>query len=457
MKSGNLKEKTLMHLQVSFTFDLSASSSLADLEEAIVTQGHESMCQAVQQAIKEWEQHQRRCPACGRDEVRVEGTVGRTLLLVFGRIRLALRRYRCQHCLHRWCPARRLLRDLGGQQVSPGLREAAVLAGSSWPYRHAAQLVERLCGAQISAEQVRRLAVLQGEQQAHAQQQHAEQVVASAPKEEKGEAGVAGIDGGWTHSCEQAGGMEGKVAVLACNKQVQEPKAQPDPSQLTWYELAKRSAKGKRLKPPHKRARWMKRCYVATFAPSNVLGPLAEAAAREVGLDEESSVVVADGAQWIKQEAQRHFARATHILDWFHLWRVVRKAIRETQREQQHPETWLKQEKDEIKNWLWHGEVDPAIKRLQSWKEKGEGKALEAALTYLEHQRDWIGSYEAWRQAGYPVGSGIIERAVSLVINRRMKRGGMRWKRTNATALVALRTTFLNTDWQREPSHRAFV
>lgn len=136
---------------------------------------------------------------------------------------------------------------------------------------------------------------------------------------------------------------------------------------------------------------------------------------------------------------------------------MVRKAIRETQREQQHPETWLKQEKDEIKNWLWHGEVDPAIKRLQSWKEKGEGKALEAALTYLEHQRDWIGSYEAWRQAGYPVGSGIIERAVSLVINRRMKRGGMRWKRTNATALVALRTTFLNTDWQREPSHRAFV
>ena len=98
-----------MHLQVSLTLDVSATDSLADLEEAIVTQGRQSMRIAFQQAIKQWEQHQRHCPACGNDEVRVEGTVGRTLLLLFGRIRLALRRYRCQHCLHRWCPAGHLL------------------------------------------------------------------------------------------------------------------------------------------------------------------------------------------------------------------------------------------------------------------------------------------------------------------------------------------------------------
>ncbi|WP_201380727.1 hypothetical protein [Ktedonobacter sp. SOSP1-52] len=111
-------------------------------------------------------------------------------------------------------------------------------------------------------------------------------------------------------------------------------------------------------------------------------------------------------------------------------------------------ETWLTEQIAEIKSWLWHAEVDQAIKRLQSWQEKGEGKALKAAVTYLQEQRDWIGSYEAWRQAGYPVGSGIIERAMSLVINWRMKRRGMRWKRDNATALVALRTAFLNADLQ---------
>lgn len=249
-----------MRIQVSLTFDLSASSSLADLEEALVTQGHQSMCVALQHVIKQWEQHQRCCPGCGNDQVRVEGTIGRTLLLVFGRVRLALRRYRCQHCLHRWCPARELLRDLHRQQVSPRLREAAVLAGASWPSRHAAQLLSRLSGAQISAEELRRLTMQQGEQQAHLQQVHAEQMLTCAPEKEEAEAGVVGMDGGWTHSREQAGGMEGKVAVVACKKQGHEPKAQPDPSQLTWYELAKRNAQGKRLKPAHKRARWMKRC-----------------------------------------------------------------------------------------------------------------------------------------------------------------------------------------------------
>jgi hypothetical protein len=49
-------------------------------------------------------------------------------------------------------------------------------------------------------------------------------------------------------------------------------------------------------------------------------------------------------------------------------------------------------------------------------------KALEEAIIYLHNQREWIGNYEQWRDAGYPVGSGLVERAVALVINRRMKR-----------------------------------
>jgi hypothetical protein len=54
------------------------------------------------------------------------------------------------------------------------------------------------------------------------------------------------------------------------------------------------------------------------------------------------------------------------------------------------------------------------------------------------------------------VGSGIVERAVSLMINRRMKRRGMRWLRKNATAVVALRVDLLNHDWQRPLSARLF-
>lgn len=46
------------------------------------------------------------------------------------------------------------------------------------------------------------------------------------------------------------------------------------------------------------------------------------------------------------------------------------------------------------------------------------------------------------------MGCGLVERAVALVINARMKKRGMRWKRANATALVALRVQRINADWE---------
>ncbi len=58
-----------------------------------------------------------------------------------------------------------------------------------------------------------------------------------------------------------------------------------------------------------------------------------------------------------------------------------------------------------------------------------------------------MGNYQQWQADGYPVGSGLVERAVAVVINMRMKKRGMRWKRTNATAVVALRTERINAEW----------
>ena len=46
------------------------------------------------------------------------------------------------------------------------------------------------------------------------------------------------------------------------------------------------------------------------------------------------------------------------------------------------------------------------------------------------------------------MGSGLVERAVGVVINVRMKKRGMRWKRANATAVVALRVQQINAAWE---------
>jgi hypothetical protein len=126
-----------------------------------------------------------------------------------------------------------------------------------------------------------------------------------------------------------------------------------------------------------------------------------------------------------------------------HAVRTAARAKALTQQQQDY-QVWLH------RSWLWLGGVDGAIKALRNLGTGLPAEPLETingAITYLENQRGWIGSYEQWHKMGYPVGSGMIERAVAVVINRRMKKRGMRWCRPNATAVVALRTDVLNDDW----------
>lgn len=111
---------------------------------------------------------------------------------------------------------------------------------------------------------------------------------------------------------------------------------------------------------------------------------------------------------------------------------------------------WRKEQYEQLLPLLWQGEREQALAHLRSlFPMTGEAPpSLEDAIRYLETQKDWLGNDEQWREQGYPVGSGLVERAVAVVINMRMKKRGMRWKRANATAVVALRVQRINTDWE---------
>jgi len=350
-----------------------------------------------------------------------------------------------------------LFAELKGGTISVPLQEAAMLVGCSWPYRVASSTLKRLSGAQISVEEIRLLTNHHGKQRAVQQQAEAEQVCSSlaveAPAAQNAEQPMlVGLDGGWVCSREQRGGMEGKVAVVSSRME-----DLPMPAYSTTFSWSER---GVPRYPPRQRHRLVQRRYVATFGPSRQLGQQAKAAAQMLCDDPSRPVVVvADGAAWIKKEQARHFPQATCILDWAHLWREVSHAIRVAARAKPLSQRQGDYQLYLHRSWLWHGRVDQAVQGL---RDLGTGlpaepsKTIQKTITYLEHQRPWIGSYEHWRKRGYPVGSGMIERAVTLVINRRMKKRGMRWCRHNATAIVALRTALLNDDWVTPQRLRAF-
>ena len=445
-----------MQVQVSLKIEIAATASISQMEQQIQEAGKPAMREALKQAIRHWEDQSTACPHCGEKQRRLEGTTRRVIATLFGRVEVPRRRFRCQACWHRWCPANGLFAKLKGGTISVPLQEAARLSGCSWPYRVAASLLKRRSFAQISAEEIRLLTNRGGKQRAIQQQEEAERACSSAaqevPSAQKAEQPMlVGVDGGWVWSRDQRGGMEGKVAVVCSHME-----DLPMPTYSTTFSWSQRGPR----RPPRQRHRLVQRRYVATFGPARQLGHQAKAAAQRLCPDPSRPVVVvADGAKWIKKEQERHFPQATCILDWAHLWREVRHAIRAAKR----PKPLSEQERDYQlyvhRSWLWHGGVDQAVQGLRTLGTGLPAEPLEAikkAITYLEHQRPWIGSYERWRKLGYPVGSGMIERAVALVINRRMKKRGMRWKRVNGTAVVALRADLLNDDWITPQRRRTF-
>jgi hypothetical protein len=445
-----------MSIQVSLMVEIDANADLATIEQQVQEAGHQMMRQGLQQAVRQWEQQHRSCPHCGCQQVRLEGTVARTVQALFGVVRLPRQRLRCQRCFRRFCPANQLLEPMRRGRVSPSLAEAACLAGSSWPYQQAAQVLARLCGAQICAEEIRLLTNRCGRELARSQEQAMATPVSRAapPTDQEVEAvaktdrTIIGLDGGWVPSREQRGGMEGKVAVVVRGKEVLREPSLPR-ADMTWVQLEKYLRRHRH--PSVKRWRYRTHRYAATFAEASVLGREAAAAVERVGDAQSEQVVIADGAQWIKRQTQRHFPEATCILDWPHLWRTIAKAVRSVGLQREADSQWIKRQLRELGDWLWKGEAKPAKALLEQWQRELKGhpplKALKAALTYLDTQRDWIGNYALWKRQGYPVGSGLIERTVSLVINRRMKRQGMSWLRRNATSVVALRVAVLNEEW----------
>jgi len=434
-----------MQCSVTVVVEIDPEAGIGQMEQAVVDAGRQAMREALPQAVRQYEAEHLACPRCGHPQSPPQGTVRRCVLTCFGRVVLHLRRHRCGQCGRRFRPAQGCLRALGQGTVTPALGAACALAGASWPYATAARVLHDLCGAQVAHEEVRHWTVRQGTQQAQIQQAEAETLVAPSAAQVRAErdhaaraqrlgaegpAGPApdrltvGLDGGWVPSRDQPGGMEGKVGVVA-----------------TGVEAV--GTQGRHRLTPRR--------YVATFGTSEQVGVLSYAAAVALGGDAaREQVVLGDGAEWIKTQADLHFPAAVGILDWAHVSRALHTAIRAARPGRAHKER-RRELHQTLPDQLWHGDVTATLAALEALRPAAPAEpipVLDQTIRYLEGQRTWLGDYAAWQQQGYPVGSGLIERAVALVINGRMKRRGMRWCRANASAVVALRVRELNARWE---------
>ena len=89
-------------------------------------------------------------------------------------------------------------------------------------------------------------------------------------------------------------------------------------------------------------------------------------------------------------------------------------------------------------------------KRLLKGKRR---EKLDKLCNYLQKNQSRM-RYDEYLAAGYPIASGVIEGACRHFVKDRMERAGMRWTVDRAQAMLDLRSTYLNGDWDEFTAFR---
>jgi hypothetical protein len=90
-----------------------------------------------------------------------------------------------------------------------------------------------------------------------------------------------------------------------------------------------------------------------------------------------------------------------------------------------------------------------AHRHLQGSKKK----TLQRVCRYLWTNRARM-RYDEYLRQGYPIASGVIEGACRHVVKDRLERAGMHWTPEGAQAMLDLRSTYINGDWQAYQTYR---
>ena len=158
----------------------------------------------------------------------------------------------------------------------------------------------------------------------------------------------------------------------------------------------------------------------------------------------ETTIVLSDGATWIRNMCEELFPDAVQILDLFHLCENTysfAKAIFKSDEAKYVP--WAEDMIDKFKN----SEIKEAVEVLSRYKNRKLPKGVVNLHSYVINNIEKI-DYKQYKKNGYYVGSGAIESGNKVVMQKRLKLSGMRWNEITAQYLLTLRTKFESGLWK---------
>jgi hypothetical protein len=359
------------------------------------------------------------CPTCGR-KVRPHQERRRQILTQCGVVTLERPWYTCTQCRHGWSVVETTLGVGRWQRASAGLLGWLARLGTATDYREAAELLDTLTGVAVGSETIRRECLRVGAAIRAAE-------AATIRQTQRSRDAVEALDP-----------APGLLVLEADGAMIQYRDG--------WHEVKIGVVAGwddDRLVAPS---------YVAAREAASAFGPrLATEAARRGALEVERwegsvtrrslailrpALILADGATWIWNLADEYIDQRIEVSDFYHAAEHLAAVAAACFPDPQASTAWLDDRKGELAT---QGPLPilAAFDRLKPpTPQAAEVRRVERA--YFANRVDRM-DYPSLRMDGLPIGSGAVESAANHVVQRRMKRAGMRWSEAGGDAILALR------------------
>jgi hypothetical protein len=156
------------------------------------------------------------------------------------------------------------------------------------------------------------------------------------------------------------------------------------------------------------------------------------------------TVIISDGATWIRNMVEELFPDAQQILDYYHLCENV--------------STFSKHlfKMDESKYKPWAKDICSKLKKGNFRQVLGELKNVLVPnncpvnlFGYITNNINNI-NYADYEKKGYFIGSGAIESGNKTILQDRLKRAGMRWNVDTAQSLLTLKSKVESNLWMSD-------
>lgn len=335
------------------------------------------------------------------------------VITVHGERKIIRSYYHCGNCGKGFCPIDETL-QLDGGCTTIAVRAKIARLAALVPFGRCSVELGHLCGIEVSAKTVERVAELVGSQigkqaaqvEAYVLSGHAEEPDI-APKRlyVTVDGAMAPMKDGW---------RECKVGAV--------------------YE-ASTNDKGEVVAQDIE--------HVGTFGNAEAIGDKLYALAFKRGVQRCRDVVVlGDGGRWIWNQAESNFPKATQILDFYHAAEHLSDVAK----------AWYGAETPKAAKWLWdrcedflEGRWEKALRSIRAWKpvEEEDIKIKQDNLGYFKRNRERM-RYDEYLAKGMHIGSGIAESACKCLVQARLKQSGMRWTENGAESMLQLRRLWLD-------------